>query len=922
MSYYLQSDGQLGQQIASNVGWGDFGRWADTLGDYPEVAHFVDAGWSDEPALLLSQLVRAEKSNRPPNADTASVVGDVVDAIRSAGAKVVVSVTDGLGPDEQRQPSLVALAAGISLDARGPIHFRTIDGEVRPIGGEDPNPAESARWKANRNKVIDRTIQARKEHGSRDGSGGGAVARAAAKAGGPVAGKTVAPGDASPAQGREDQRRPASDGPAKAVPAEIGHVNAKIDRYANFFRGKGNHKVAGWLDKLKGHVNAVGVNNALESLGEAKGSGDGGTTQYQGVQEMGDFAASYLNRAGIHIVGHEADTALPSTRVVSSLAPSQQAFRRKGEGDFFPADPKAASDKLAEAKLLPGLERSEALPDGVTHLTPKVMGDLDAKFGKGKWIVKPYGDEAAAGHGIFFSQKAERIQQDAQSTIHAASGEIVKHGFSLDRNATGKLVGIKHEAGDKYKFGSDESGTPRNKQYTSTINGHVREWADKAAVAANNEHGAALPDGGKEFMAQPAFNVVGVSEADRAAGKTWEGNGEGRVHVVTRNGKATAVPHSTWIKGDDLPIVFENGETRAMAKAAEDAVNQLPASDRNGQIFAPDIVRTDQGYKAVEVNPANHTGGSGYLTDNPHIIDSYVSHLTGRDPAHVQFIRNLLTEKGHGSAFGNAAGAAIGGGQGGGAGGDRGLAKDDAGGAGGIDAAKRSIAPRDGIAPEALAQKLKGVARLPDAEWDKQSPAAVQQSSRQTIAAAKRAGIFVPQHELAGIRQTPNVGNFEHEVHEGSDGRFYKMNQPGHFGNNRDVHDYVERHELANKMFPELDYKFHGVAQDPATGHAQTIMSMNRVEGTHPHHSEVTAWFKKNGWVSNEGKPNAESKEHGIWSWKDPHSGTVISDANPGNVIKTKSGGIVPIDVDIRPGHKAPRPMRSAVALAADIIEW
>lgn len=401
--------------------------------------------------------------------------------------------------------------------------------------------------------------------------------------------------------------------------------------------------MAGWLGKLKDHVNAVGVENAMDALGEAKGAGND-VTQYQGVKDIGDFAEKYLNRAGIAIVGDDAEDADPNQRVISAQSPSEGGFTRKRKGDFFPIDPKAAKDKLKEAQSLPGLEKSEAL-DNVTHLTPEVTKGLDEKYGKGKWIVKAYGDEAAAGYGIFFPQRAEQIQRDAQSTIHSAGAELAKDGFHLDRDKSGKVVGIQHENGDKYRFGKpDDSGNPTDHKYTGTIYGHAREWADKAARAANDENGAALPGGGKEFMAQPAFNVVGVSEADRAAGRTIA-PGEGRVHVITRNGKAEVVPHSTWIKGDHLPVVFESEDTKAMAKAAEDAINHLPESDRRGQIYAPDVVKTDQGYKVVEANPTNTSGGSGYLTDNPMIVDSYVSHLTNRDPAHVRFIRKLLEKR-------------------------------------------------------------------------------------------------------------------------------------------------------------------------------------------------------------------------------------------------------------------------------------
>lgn len=222
--------------------------------------------------------------------------------------------------------------------------------------------------------------------------------------------------------------------------------------------------------------------------------------------------------------------------------------------------------------------------------------------------------------------------------IWHAGEQLDKFGFKLRRDKKNKIVGVEHSGGEIYDFGTDK--------YNRTLYGQAKEWAERAEEAGQHEHGAKLP--GPNFMAQPAFKAVGVSDADRAAGKTIA-PGEARVHITTRNGKAEIVPHSTWIKGEHLPVVFESDDTRAMAKAAVDAINALPASERQGQIYAPDILKAKSGYKVVEANPSNRSGASGYLGNNPFIIDSYVSHLTGREPAHVAFIRKLLTQKGSAS---------------------------------------------------------------------------------------------------------------------------------------------------------------------------------------------------------------------------------------------------------------------------------
>lgn len=433
---------------------------------------------------------------------------------------------------------------------------------------------------------------------------------------------------------------PAQEEPTQRVPVTVGEATRRIDRFENFFRAKGQHEVADWMGKLRDHVNAVGTDAALASLGEEADAGLGGKTQYEGkASDMSDFCAMYLNRHGITPIQGGAD---PKQRVVSSQSNKFGVQARPDPymvGDFSPKDP-SFKDKLEESKHLPGLESSEDIGKivgkPVTHLTPDVTAKMDERYGAGKWIIKAYGDDAFAGYGIFFPQRVAQISQDARDTLWSAGEQVSKYGFSLRRDEAGTVVGLEHNNGDRYDFDSVK--------YNDTIQGDARHWGDKAAAAAPSERGAALPGGGKDFMAQPAFEAVGVSDADRAAGKTIA-PGEGRVHIVTRGGKAEIIPHSTWIKGEHLPVVFESEETKAMAKAAVDAINALPESERQGQIYAPDIIKGKAGYNVVEANPANETGSSGYLGDNPFIIDSYVSKLTGREPAHVRFIRKLLSSK-------------------------------------------------------------------------------------------------------------------------------------------------------------------------------------------------------------------------------------------------------------------------------------
>jgi hypothetical protein len=447
------------------------------------------------------------------------------------------------------------------------------------------------------------------------------------------------------------------------VPARVETVNKRLDRYEGLFRGKGNHKAADWLGMLRQHVGQVGVEAALEALGPET-VGEGEQVQYGGYNLDGnadaDFIGKYLDRAGISLTMGTVPTG--ERRAVSTVTPSSDVEGLHTRGDVRDVFPtlQTLRDKLEESQNLPGLEKSEDLSKlaggefgaRVTNFTPDLVKKLDDTYGEGQWIVKSYGDEAYAGYGIFFPQRVQQLQQDARNAVWTAGERLSQYGFRIGREPdTGKVFGLVHESGDIYQFGTPE--------YEQTIQGDARRWADsvlgereikdpsgntvRIGSPASSELGASIPEG--RFMAQPAFQVVGITNEERAAGMTFKKGGEGRVHIVTRDGKAEVVPHSTWLKLEPLPVVFEDEDTRQMAQAAVDAINALPESERQGQLYAPDIVKTADGYRVVEANPANEAGASGYLQDNPFVIDSYVSHVTGREPAHVRFIRQLLSQR-------------------------------------------------------------------------------------------------------------------------------------------------------------------------------------------------------------------------------------------------------------------------------------
>lgn len=369
----------------------------------------------------------------------------------------------------------------------------------------------------------------------------------------------------------------------------------------------------------------------------------------------------------------------------------------------------AGGNKLEEAKALPGLESSEdihkVVGGEVTHFTPDVIRKLDEAYGNGQWIVKSYGEEAYAGFGIFFPQRVAQIKRDSKALMSEAKGFLKDQGYTLVKDGD-KVTGIKR-GGRTFNVGTEEFGalpkrtqqytrqavqasntvrgaalpaTPEHsiqndygitfirnkkgkpvgitnydgKQYSFKDKGYTRiaaqegsnvKYAIERALESDEAYRAGA-DITPKFMVQPAFKAVGVSDADRAAGNTWETATEGRVHCITRDGRASAVPYATLAgRGDDLPATFEDENIKAMQKAVEDAINALPESERAGQLYAPDVMKTKDGWKVIELNPSAVGGGSDWLGRNPFVIDALTSYLTGKEPQHVSFVRGLL--KGH-----------------------------------------------------------------------------------------------------------------------------------------------------------------------------------------------------------------------------------------------------------------------------------
>jgi len=127
-------------------------------------------------------------------------------------------------------------------------------------------------------------------------------------------------------------------------------------------------------------------------------------------------------------------------------------------------------------------------------------------------------------------------------------------------------------------------------------------------------------------------------------------------------------------------------------------------------------------------------------------------------------------------------------------------------------------------------------------------------------------------------------GQSEHTVfHIRELERVIKFTLPPHFGAQGGI-GYLENIEASNRLFGD-SIRFHGILntdKGPAF-----VISQPYVDGTEPTAEEVAAWFEANGYRS-----------IGHNRWKND-LGTEIADAHVGNLIKTKSGELVPIDLQI-----------------------
>lgn len=96
VSIYIAADGGEPDFVASNVGWGDLSRWAESLGDAaPNLRHLCEHGW-DEPAGELAKEVGSLPT--PDDEAVAGTLAELRSVLGGVPASAAVVVTNGAEP--------------------------------------------------------------------------------------------------------------------------------------------------------------------------------------------------------------------------------------------------------------------------------------------------------------------------------------------------------------------------------------------------------------------------------------------------------------------------------------------------------------------------------------------------------------------------------------------------------------------------------------------------------------------------------------------------------------------------------------------------------------------------------------------------------------------------------------------------------
>lgn len=104
MAIYAQFDQDwMCLQIASNVGWSEFGDWVETLTDCPRISALWKTGSCEDIPGLRDEIDETLKGSPPENKDVASVADGIIHAIDAAGASEILIITSGVSIDPPKK---------------------------------------------------------------------------------------------------------------------------------------------------------------------------------------------------------------------------------------------------------------------------------------------------------------------------------------------------------------------------------------------------------------------------------------------------------------------------------------------------------------------------------------------------------------------------------------------------------------------------------------------------------------------------------------------------------------------------------------------------------------------------------------------------------------------------------------------------
>ena len=101
MSYSVITGGEDWTQVATINGWRQFREWTETLdGEFGELSHFIEYGWSQKLDELKEQIETAVKDFKPTTdvKDIATTIANAIANRKPSAGSIVL--TDGLTEKE------------------------------------------------------------------------------------------------------------------------------------------------------------------------------------------------------------------------------------------------------------------------------------------------------------------------------------------------------------------------------------------------------------------------------------------------------------------------------------------------------------------------------------------------------------------------------------------------------------------------------------------------------------------------------------------------------------------------------------------------------------------------------------------------------------------------------------------------------